>query len=75
MAEKRTKTELKEQAQKELMIAIANAIFMKGDDDVVSGGNDPELAEVMRKQGLRVMKLLGYESFQGVGPYPQDKKE
>lgn len=64
---KPTATELKEKAQQELMIAIANAIFMMGDDDIVSGGNDPVLAEAMRKQGLRVMKLLGYESFQGVG--------
>ena len=57
-----TKTEIKHIAQDYLMQGLGNAILGE-----LECGGDPEVIEAMKEQANRVMKFLGYSSFQGIG--------
>jgi len=57
-----TKTETKHIAQDYLMQGLGHAIL----GELESEG-DPEVIEAMKEQAKRVMKFLGYNSFQGIG--------
>ena len=56
-----TKTETKHAAQDEIMHWVANAALIAEE-----GGEEEKAAEI-RRQGKRIMKLYGYESWPGIG--------
>jgi hypothetical protein len=59
-----TKAEIKDKAQRYILGAIQQEIFLYEDDDQFPNySTDLELAQAMRVQARRVMKLLGFEEF------------